>query len=310
MAGLKFNWGSAKNYLYFYRRRIAWNTLGVTAYCVICKKAKGWENETLRMGVAGSISHGTVEAIFHFVDTVNIKAKANEAESHTTSQMVRKIYYSEGVLGFGRGIGAAVYGNYTAGFLYFIIYKWLKTNMPELGGFKNLLAGMLAESSAIIIKFPFDLIKCRLQSVNYIFKYADWTHGLRVEYKKNGVKGLYSGAFPYLLTYTTFTALQFSIYEWILIQSKRRVEDFAKWEFYLNMVAGCIGGGAAAAVTNGLEAITVQKQTQPDKKLRALIQSQGWELMTKGVTARVGYNAVQSIVLFNLVKYIGKVFDV
>ena len=85
MAGLKFNWGSAKNYLYFYRRRIAWNTLGVTAYCVICKKAKGWENETLRMGVAGSISHGTVEAIFHFVDTVNIKAKANEAESHTTS---------------------------------------------------------------------------------------------------------------------------------------------------------------------------------------------------------------------------------
>ena len=48
---------------------------------------------------------------------------------------------------------------------------------------------MLAETSAIIIKFPFDLIKCRLQSVNYIFKYQDWTHGLRVEYKSGDAWG-------------------------------------------------------------------------------------------------------------------------
>jgi Mitochondrial carrier protein len=127
--------------------------------------------------------------------------------------MVRKIWASEGVVGFGRGIGAAIYGNYSCGFIYFVLYKWLKNNMPELGGFKALIAGFFAETVAILYKFPFDLVKCRLQSVNYIFKYANWSHGLSKEYKLNGVPGLYNGVFPYLLCYTTFTAMQFSIYE-------------------------------------------------------------------------------------------------
>lgn len=33
-------------------------------------------------------------------------------------------------------------------------------------------------------------------------------------------------------------------------------------------------------------------------------------LVTKGLAARVYYNGFQSIVLFNLVKYIGKAFNV
>lgn len=210
------NISQARNWLYFYRRRIFFNSVAAVGYTTICWNARNWNNEVMRMGVAGSMAIGTVEAMFHFVDTVNIKSKASEKESHSTMTMVRKIWASEGVVGFGRGIGAAVYGNYTAGFLYFVFYKWLKNNMSELGGFKALIAGFIAETTAILIKFPFDLIKCRLQSVNYIFKYSDWTHGIRKEYRLNGVTGLYSGVFPYLLTYTTFTALQFSIYEKIL----------------------------------------------------------------------------------------------
>ena len=114
------------------------------------------------MGVAGSLAQGTVEAMFHFVDTVNIKSKASETEANSTMSMVRKIYAKEGVVGFGRGIGAAIYGNYSSGFLYFVFYKWLKNNMPELGGCKQLIAGFVAETIAILCKFPFDLIKCRL----------------------------------------------------------------------------------------------------------------------------------------------------
>ena len=34
------------------------------------------------------------------------------------------------------------------------------------------------------------------------------------------------------------------------------------------------------------------------------------QLFTKGLVPRVSYNAAQSIVLFNLVKYIGKAFNV
>jgi hypothetical protein len=160
------------------------------------------------MGVAGSLAHGTVEALFHFVDTVNIKSKAAEGvEHHSFPTMVKRIWATEGTMGFARGLGAAVYGNYTCGFIYFYIYKWLKNNMPELGGAKAFLAGFMAETCAIMYKFPFDLIKCRLQAVNYVFKYKNWTHGFEKEFGKNGIGGFYNGVLPYLLTYTTFTAL-------------------------------------------------------------------------------------------------------
>jgi len=217
---MKVNISQASNWLYFYRKRALFNTMAFVGYTTMCWRGRNWTNETARMGIAGSMAFGTVEALFHFVDTVNIKSKASKGEVPSTMSMVKNIYKKEGVVGFGRGIGAAIYGNYTAGLIYFVLYKWLKNNMPELGGFKALIAGFIAETVTILYKFPFDLVKCRMQSVNYIFKYSDWRHGIRKEYRANGVVGLYSGVTPYLLTNTTFIALQFSIYEKILLQCK------------------------------------------------------------------------------------------
>ena len=94
--------------------------------------------------------------------------------------------------GFGRGIGAAAYGNYSSGFVYFVLYKYLKTNMADyFGNLRIVLAGFVAETIAIMFKFPFDLVKCRLQSVNYIFKYDNWVHGIRKEYRNHGFLSLY-----------------------------------------------------------------------------------------------------------------------
>ena len=141
------------------------NSVVAVGYISLCYRARKWESKILRMGVAGSMAHGTVEALFHFVDTVNIKSKASSETvyvANSMTMMVKKIWAAEGVVGFGRGIGAAVYGNYSSGFIYFVLYKWLKTHMPELGGFKAFLAGFIAETIAILCKFPFDLIKCRL----------------------------------------------------------------------------------------------------------------------------------------------------
>ena len=69
-----FNFG---NFLYFHRRRLIFNTSALIAYSTVCYKARNWDSEIIRMGIAGSMAHGTVEALFHFVDTVNIKSKAS-----------------------------------------------------------------------------------------------------------------------------------------------------------------------------------------------------------------------------------------
>ena len=124
-------------------------------------------------------------------------------------------------------------------------------------------AGFVAEAFTICLKYPFDLVKCRLQSVNYIFKYQSIPHAFKKEFKTNGISALYDGACPFLLTYTTFMALQFSIYERFKIYEKNKLskDEYHNRETIICMKAGALAGGIAAALTNPLEAITVAMQT-------------------------------------------------
>ena len=64
------------NQLYFQKRRIFISSAFCAMYFGTCYKAIGWDNEILRMGVAGSLANITVETSFHFIDTVNIRSKA------------------------------------------------------------------------------------------------------------------------------------------------------------------------------------------------------------------------------------------
>ncbi len=56
------------------------------------------------------------------------------------------------------------------------------------------------------------------------------------------------------------------------------------------MIAGLMAGITAATATNGLEAITVAKQTNPDANIKSIIKNGGLSLLTKGLVARVCYN--------------------
>ena len=137
-----------------------------------------------------------VECSFHFADTVNIRTKAHDTHVSSTS-MMRKIYRKEGLVGFGKGFSAAFYGAAIYGFCYFSIYKMLKTYIAEKFDGKYdmavcyLLASFTTECLTLVVKFPYDLMKCRLQSVNYIFKYQNLPHAFRKEIRTNGVASLY-----------------------------------------------------------------------------------------------------------------------
>ena len=136
------------------------------------------------------------------------------------------------------------------------------------------------------------MIKCRLQSVNYIFKYQNLPHAFRKEIKYNGVRSLYQGALPFLGTYCSFVALQFTIYEKTMSHFKHVLDEqsFARRELLINCFAGLIAGIVGSGLTNSLEAITVAKQTNPQTNIMKLIQKERFELFTKGLLARVYYN--------------------
>ena len=111
--------------------------------------------------------------------------------------MVNKIWRKEGLYGFGKGFSACFYGAAACGFLYFAIYKYLKGVMKDYfgdsidDGLIFMLAAFSAETLTLLVQYPYDLIKCRLQSVNYVFKYQNLPHAFRKEIKNNGVRSLY-----------------------------------------------------------------------------------------------------------------------
>ena len=170
--------------MYFHRRRILVASAFTSTYAFLSYKAIGHPNELLRMGIAGSVAHVTVEAMFHFVDTVNVQSKLGES-NHSSMSMVRKIYQAEGIYGFSRGFSAMFYGSVICGFIYFSSYKFLKTYFKD--HFEDNIAAMvfvasfIAEFFTLIVYYPYDLIKCRLQSKNYHFKYRNLPHAFRKE---------------------------------------------------------------------------------------------------------------------------------
>ena len=171
----------------------------------------------------------------------------------------------EGPQGFTKGLSACFYGSIFSGFVYFFLYKKIKLSLYDYfeGNISPvivfLVASMIAEIFTIVVHFPYDLVKCRLQSKNNIFKYKNLPHAFKQEIGQNGIAGLYNGSFPFFITYTSFVVLQFPIYENFMLFYKKRMtpEEYEKNQTKLSVIGSFLAGGIAAALTNPFECITV-----------------------------------------------------
>lgn len=134
----------------------------------------------MRFGVTGSLASVMLDSTFHAADTVNIRAKASELNISTTAT-IKNILSREGPRGFYRGFAATCYGAMVYGFCYFSAYKVIKSYLKEyFGGSVDLavcylLASFTTETLTLSVKYPFDLIKCRLQSANVLYNYQSVT---------------------------------------------------------------------------------------------------------------------------------------
>jgi hypothetical protein len=186
MFKIKEQYMKAFNFLHFHRRRVFVAGSFMSVYSYLSYKSVYSENEILRMGVAGSLANLAVESSFHFVDTVNVRAKLSDS-NESSLKMVKRIYNKEGIVGFSRGFSACFYGSAACGFIYFSLYKLFKVHFKELFGdqyniaWVYFTASFVAEFFTLLVYYPYDLIKCRLQSKKYQFKYHNLPHAFKKE---------------------------------------------------------------------------------------------------------------------------------
>ena len=167
-----------QNKFYFHRRPIGTTIAFCSVYTGISYNALSWENEYLRMGVAGSIAQVICETSFHCLDTVQIKAKAAQGQVATsTFALAREIYRQDGIRGFFKGWKCTFYCAAICGFVYFSTYKLLKSIFKDYFGkdvdpaFAYAIASMATSAINFFVGYPYDMLKCRFQSANDIYKY-------------------------------------------------------------------------------------------------------------------------------------------
>ena len=105
------------------------------------------------------------------------------------------------------------------GFLYYSLYKFLKHFFKEKLGedsdpaYSYALASVITGIINFYVSYPIDVIKCRFQSANHIFKYKNIPSAFKREIKENYGRSLFAGASPSLSSYITFVAIQYTVYE-------------------------------------------------------------------------------------------------
>lgn len=84
-------------------------------------------------------------------------------------EMSSRMYKTEGFKAFYKGYTCTLYGSVAYGFLYFAGYKQIKKELsekyPNIGMTTRIvLAAFLAETVALIVYYPYELIKVRFLS--------------------------------------------------------------------------------------------------------------------------------------------------
>jgi len=315
------------------RNGIMFGALFLSGYGYTCHKARTHPSECFRIGVAGSLSAIACDSTMHVIDTINIRSKVvldkvhqnglqaeqNKAKNIKTFDLVKNIYKTEGFKGFVKGYTACLFGATIEGFSYCFLYKLIKQKQYEYVGpnvsqtWVFASSSIMAEIICLSMYFPFDLVKTRLQSKNHIYKYKSVYDAFAKEIKQDGVKSLYQGAPPFMMTSLTYIAIQFTFYEAFMVECKRHFtsETFTENERKLNILGSFTAGCVAATFTNPLECITVNKQTQANFNIKAFVKKEGvFNVITKGMLPRVVQSGCQSIFFFAFVFELGKFFNV
>ena len=189
------------------------------------QKARQSENEVLRLAAAGSLMTQIAELSFYYMDTINSRSKIS-AESISMIRMLRNVINEEGAKALFRGITATYYGSTFYGFSYFFSYPWLKKQGHDFFASRNALpllhlgSGFVSEYLALLLYYPFETIKVRLQTKTYANS-VSLLEGMALLAREKGIKKLYKGYFWYALNYSINYSIQISLYEYLIARHKR-----------------------------------------------------------------------------------------
>lgn len=229
--------------------------------------------------LAGALSGLIAETLMHAFDTVSHRAKVHPSAHYGNfAGAFKLIWRQEGLRGYFAGVSATIAQAPPANATYFFCYEGLKslglklTNAdPATESAVYFLSGACSEIASSVLFVPLEVAKARMQLGNnphratggIVPHQTNFRHLHRALvgiYRESGVRGLTAGWQAGLALDAAFSGTQFLFYEQ-LKKLLRRVQqrDLTTGE---TLLAGCVSGGIAAALTNPLDCIASRIQSQ------------------------------------------------
>ncbi len=121
-------------------------------------------------------------------------------------------------------------------------------------------ASTIAEILALIVYYPFELVKVRFLTKNDVYGYRSVSDAFVKIVRKDSIPGLYRGCPAFFLTFMGQYTLQMTTYE-LLIDRQIKLLGLHKFQEHESrhvIKASIVSGVVAALFTNGLEVIVVR----------------------------------------------------
>jgi hypothetical protein len=274
------------------------------------------ENNAWAGGVAGFVAG----FLLYPCETISMRYKVG------ARNVFKHMYESEGLLTLWSGTPASMIGTIPSSALYFVAYEGMKSvgeaNLKEkYHPLVHMTSGCLSELISSVIYVPFEVIKARMQLGKNPYLASDGAVKARTNYrnsltafyditKMEGLRGLYAGFVPCLLTDMSFRGLQFLLYE---MGKKRLITDRYERTGVLSdpttqddLLLGFAAGAIAAFVSNPFDVVTVQlmvggldKNTRSAQAVERTVQKmkvEGLGVLFRGSFYRVASLAPHSAV--------------
>ena len=275
---------------------------GVLAYA---HTQKNKESSLFKKAMAGSLACLMTESMLFPIDTVNMKYKAAEDSNKSMLRFAKDCYKKNGVKFFTKGCQPMLYLCSISGAIYFSLYEHLRER------FNDFNAAAMSEFCLMLFLYPLDVIKTRMQvSQGNNIKFGEEIHNMKLDMAQSksaiqSIKSVYTGFVPNMVTNLGFIYGQYGFY--MYFRSYFKKTTLKAHEALCILLASSLSGMIASTYTNGFETVTVLMQSRNggDKmKLPELTP----ELFTRGMSIRICYNVVMSIIEFFLVENVYKLF--
>ena len=255
---------------------------------------------------ASAMSGIISRSLLHPIDTIKSK-RQSVASNVSIASLVKQTYQSGGVREFYKGFGIAASGSIPGVCLYFtsfhIFQGWLKRAELLPSPVVDFSAGFLAEAVSCVFWVPVDVSKEQLQVQSNLgrtnFRHA--REALLVNYRNQGLRGIYKGYNATLASFGPFSAFYFAFVE----AMKPHVnKDFS------SLVGVCaLSGALASFITTPLDTVKVMMQVGTVNKgtieaLKSVHKLEGFKGLFRGSVPRVAFFATNTAVTMGSMEWL------